>query len=109
MIEVVIRLLMTALGLRQLKEDLDEARQDAREVPVSWSRRLGQWSRRWYVACAVAGALLVLAIGFHLSARFLNPLLTLFLILGAISVGLAMARGFVESQEKARRKRSSDV
>jgi hypothetical protein len=108
-IEVVIRLIMSGLGLRQLKEDLDEAREDAREVPVSRSRRLGQWSRRWYVACAIVGALLVLAIGFHLSMGVLNRLLTLFLILGAISVGFAMARGFVEGLEKARRKRSSDV
>jgi hypothetical protein len=108
-IEVVIRLLMTALGLRQLREDLDEAREDAREAPVSWSRRLGQWSRRWYVACGIVGALYILAIGFHLSMRILESLLTLFFIVGAISVGLAMARGFVEGLEKAHRKRSSDV
>ena len=109
MIEVVIRLLTTALGLRQLREDLDEAREDAREGPVSWSRRLGQWSRRCYVVCAIVTALLVLAIGFHLSMRILDRLLTLFLILGGISVGLAMARGYVEGHEKARRERSSDV
>jgi hypothetical protein len=109
MIEVGIRLLMAVLGLRQLKEDLDEAREDAREAPVSWSRRLGQWSRRWYVACAIVGALLILAIAFQLSMRILYRLLTLCYILGAISVGLAMARGFVEGHEKARRKRSRDV
>lgn len=109
MIEVVIRLLMGALGLRQLKEDLDEAREDAREVPVSRSRRLGQWSRRWYVACAIVGALFILAVGFHLPMRILERLLALAFILGAISVGFAMARGYVEGQEKARRERSSDV
>jgi nicotinamide riboside transporter PnuC len=108
-IEVVIRLLMTALGLRQLKEDLDEAREDAREAPVSWSRRLGQWSRRCYVACAIVGALYILAIAFQLSMRTLEGLLTLIFIVGAISVGLAMARGFVEGHEKARRKRSRNA
>jgi len=103
-IEVVIRLVTTALGLRQLKGDLDDAREDAREVPVSWPRRLGQWSRWCYVVCAIVGALLILAIAFQLSMRILDRLLTLFFIVGAISVGLAMARGYVEGQEKARRK-----
>ena len=109
MIEAVIRFLTAGLGFRQLKEDLDEAREDAREAPVSLSRRLGQWSRRWYVACAIAGALNILAIGFDLSMRILEGLLTLFFILGGVSVGFAMARGFVEGLEKARRKRSTDV
>jgi hypothetical protein len=108
-IEVVIRLLMSGLGLRQLKEDLDEAREDAREVPVSLSRRLGQWSRRCYVASVIACALLILATGFHVSVPTLYRLMTLFLILGAISVGLAMARGLVEGLEKGRQKRSGDV
>jgi len=96
---------MAALGFRQLKEDLDEAREDAREVPISWSRRLGQWSRRCYIASVIACALLILATGFQLSMPTLYRLMTLFIVLGAISVGLAMARGFVEGLEKAPQKR----
>ena len=61
------------------------------------------------MACAMAGVLFMLAVGFHLPMRILERLLALVFILGAISVGFAMACGYVEGREKARRERSSDV